>query len=76
MTTDQERLIFCANVRYLRDQHGLSKRDMADILRVGVKTITSLEHNTVPPRLSSAVLFRISQHFHVRICELFRPLWK
>ncbi len=76
MTTDQALLTFCANIRYLRDKHGLSKRDMADILGVGVKTITALEHNTVPKRLGSSVLLRMSRHFHVRICELFRPLWK
>lgn len=76
MTTDKEFLAFCANIRYLRSTHGLSKRKMADILGVGVDTITSLEKNILPPRLGSSVLFRISRYFHLRPCDLFRPLQK
>ena len=76
MTSEEKLLQFCANIRYLRHTHGLSKKNMASILGVGVNTITALENNVVSPRLGSSVLIRAGEYFHLRTCELFRPLEK
>lgn len=74
MQSDESLLIFCGNLRYLRCRHGLSKREMSRILGIGVKSLTLLENNTVPPRLGCKMLFRASRYFKIRTCDLFRPI--
>ncbi|MGM9608231.1 MAG: helix-turn-helix domain-containing protein [Oscillospiraceae bacterium] len=74
METDQNLLQFCANIRYLRRRYRLSKKKMAQIMGVGVNTVTALENNIVPPRLGSSVLIRAGEYFHIRTCELFCPM--
>ena len=74
MTHEEKLLAFCANIRYLRRTHGLSKRKMAGILGVGVNTITALENDIVPRRLGSSALVRASQYFTIPSGKLFSPL--
>ncbi|MGN0968016.1 MAG: hypothetical protein ACI4O3_01990 [Oscillospiraceae bacterium] len=76
MTHEEKLLALCANLRYLRRTHELSKRKMAGILGVGVHTITALENDIVPRRLGSSALVRASQYFMIRTDELFSPLEK
>ncbi|MGM9608206.1 MAG: helix-turn-helix domain-containing protein [Oscillospiraceae bacterium] len=76
MTHEEKLLALCANIRYLRRTHGLSKRKMAGILGVGVNTITALENDIVPRRLGSSALVRASQYFMLRTNELFSPMEK
>jgi len=54
---------FFFNVAWLRRKHGLSKKQMSNMLKIGVKTLTLLEHGTLPPRLSSEIFFRIQACF-------------
>ena len=72
MQTDESFLIFCGNLRRLRGTHGLSKKEMAGIPGIGVKSLTLLENNIIPPRLGCELLFRASQYFKIRACDLFR----
>lgn len=61
---------FCVNVYYLRKKHGLSKREMAQILGVGIKTLNVLEEGVLPQRLGCAVLVRASEHFGISTDQL------
>lgn len=76
MKQDEYLLILCDNLRRLRRAHGLSKKEMAKILGIGVKSLSLLENNILPPRLGCEMLFRASQHFKIRACELFEPTEK
>lgn len=74
MQTDDYPLVFCRNLRNLRKAHGLSKKKMAGILGIGVKSLTLLEHDIIPPRLGCEMLFRASRYFKIKVCELFLPI--
>ena len=56
---------FMQNITDLRKQNGLSKRQMAKLLGVSVRTITRLEKGELPPNLSIKTVFRIQTHFGV-----------
>lgn len=70
MERDKQLAIFCKNLRYLRQKHGLSKRNMANILGIGVNTLTSLEQGIASPRLGSSVLYNAGVYFHIRTDDL------
>lgn len=70
-TTDQEFLIFCQNIRYLRNAHKLTQKEMAEICGVSISTLKKLEHNILPPRISVRIIFAISSHFNLRPEQLF-----
>lgn len=76
MTVQDEMAIFCANVKRLRVRDGLTIQEMADRLHIGVKTLTRLERGEIPPRLSAAVICRISREFGVHPKELFTSVEK
>lgn len=65
-TINQTIQIFCQNIRTLRKATGLSIKDMAKRLRIGPKTLSSLERGILPPRLSCEILFRIEDEFGVK----------
>lgn len=71
MTVQDEMGIFCANVKRLRVRDNLTLREMADRLHISLKTLTRLERGEIPPRLSVAVVCRISREFGVHPKELF-----
>jgi DNA-binding XRE family transcriptional regulator len=60
----------CINVKFLRRKHGLSKTAMAKILGISPSSLNKLE-NGVMPRISSEVVFRLMEHFHVSAEEVF-----
>ena len=61
---------FCMNVKHLRSEHRLSKTAMAKILGISVSSLNKLE-NGVIPRISSEVVFRLMDHFHISVEEVF-----
>lgn len=67
--------IFLDNIAWLRKKHNLSKKDMAALLQIGVGSLTKIEKGELPLRLSTEVLFRVSNIFHVAPKDLFSPLW-
>ena len=62
---------FLRNVAWLRKHHGLSQKEMAVLLGVGVGTIRKMERGVLPPRLMADVVWRIRDSFHVPPRELF-----
>ena len=62
---------FCKNVKRLRDEHNLSKKQMAKIMGVGTKTLTSIENGVIPPRASADIIFKLCDYFCINAQELF-----
>lgn len=55
------------NVLYLRKTHNITKKEMAKILGIGIKTLSKIEQGILPPRLSVEVLFRIRDYFGISL---------
>lgn len=53
------------NISYLRKSHNISKKKMAKILRIRIKSLNKIEKEILPPRLGVEVLFRIKNYFGV-----------
>lgn len=75
MTTNEELIIFCRNIKYLRNKFGFSKAKMAKILGIGIKGLTMMENEVFPPRTGVECLGRFCTFFGVRPGCAFRPLW-
>ena len=61
---------FCETVADLRQKHGLSKTAMAKILGISPSSLNKLENGEMP-RISSEVVFRLMEYFHVSAEEVF-----
>lgn len=66
--TDLETLTH--NLRWLRKRNGYSQKTMAGILKIGVGSLSKLEHGVIPPRLSVDFLFAAYDHFGIKPSEL------
>lgn len=71
MKKESESLIFCENIKMLREKENLSKAKMAKILGISVNTLTVIEKGILPQRLSCNVLFRIHQYFGIIPKDMF-----
>ena len=66
--------VFLENIVFLRKQHKLSKKKMAEILGIGIGTLNRIEKGELPTRISTRVIFRIKDHFHLSPSEQFHTL--
>lgn len=62
---------FLHNVVWLRKQHGLSKKQMAKILGIGIGSLNKLENGELPPRMSIRILDRIQKYFGISKADQF-----
>lgn len=76
MKSKNETEIFGKNIVYLRKSNNLSKRKMAEILGIGVKSLEKLENEILPPRLSAEIVFNIYDKFGVLPKDQFIPLYE
>lgn len=53
------------NVKWLRSHYGLSKKDMAEILGIGVTNLNQIEKGIYPKRLSTEIIARIYYSFGI-----------
>ena len=74
MKTEEEIVVFCQNIKKLRESHHLSKRSMASKLGVGIRTLTSIESGVLPPRVGCSVLKNIHEQFGILPKNMFQPL--
>ena len=74
MYTDDYKYYFSRNICYLRETHHLSKRAMAKLLGISIKSLSLLEAGTIPPRMTINVLRRIFAVFHVTPHTMFSIL--
>ena len=61
---------FCTIVKTLRETNRLSKTAMEKILGISPSSLNTLENGEMP-RISSAVVFRLMEYFHVSAEEVF-----
>ncbi len=71
MQNKNEFLIFCKNIRLLREKYNFSKKEMAKILGISEKTLSLIENDIVIERLSSKVIFRTARYFGIQPAYLF-----
>lgn len=74
MTTDEQISVFCNNVKFLRKKHGLSKKEMAKRLHIGVRMLSKLESGIVSDRLGADILVWIHMEFGILPSQQFLPL--
>ena len=69
-SVEKELAAFCRSIKALRETHGLTKRRMAELLHISVKTLNLLESGICPPRLKATVFVYIYQNFGVLPSDL------
>ena len=62
--------IFLQNIIWLRKHYGLSKKEMAKKLGIGIWTLNKIEKGELPPRLKIDVLFYIYKEFGISMSEM------
>ncbi len=67
-------LAFSENIKCIRKEAGLSQKEMARMLGIGVSTLSKIEKGVLPPRLSCSVLFCIQRHFGIHPKDMFAPI--
>ena len=60
---DQYARNFCRNVLYLRHLHGLTRKEMAQIIGIGTSKLVRIEQEKFPLRISAGMLCRLCDHF-------------
>lgn len=63
--------IFCRNIKKLRKEKGLNKKEMAKLLGIGTTSLTKIEAGEVPPRLGVNILLFAWLNFDIKPHELF-----
>ena len=53
------------NILYLRKSNNISKKEMAEILGIGISSLSKIEKGILPPRLSVEILFKIKNCFGI-----------
>jgi len=59
------------NIVWLRKHHGLSKQEMAKLLKLGAKSMDQIESGHVPLRMGVNTLFQIWKHFGIPLSDQF-----
>ncbi len=71
MTDSIDAIIFCKNIKRLREQHHLSKTAMANKLHIGIRTLNALESGVIPPRLEANIILYIHKDFGITPSRMF-----
>ena len=66
-----ETRIFCENLKKLRAKEGLSKKKMAEKLKISIYFISILEKGKIPPKLDIRILFTIAKCYGTTCGEIF-----
>ncbi len=74
MNNETNVLIFCENIKRLRKREKLSKKNMAKMLHIGVKTLTAIESGILPKSLDCSVLFYIDDNFNISASDMLASL--
>ena len=62
--------IFCENIKKIRENKKLSKREMAKLLGISVYSLNIIESGKVPHRLSIDIVYNINSSFGISPNEL------
>lgn len=73
-STDDTLSIFCRNVACIRRRQGLTQKEMALILGIGIRSLRMLEKGCVPENLGVQMLIPLARLAGVRVSTLFHEL--
>ncbi len=73
MQTNNEVKILCENVKLIRTTLGLSKKEMANRIRISMYSLKKLESGVIPPRLCIDFLVYINWEFAILPSQMFKP---
>ena len=73
MQTNNEIQVLCENIKLIRTTLGLSKKEMAQKIRISVYSLNKLERGIIPPRLPCDFLIYIHWEFGVTPSQMFMP---
>ena len=62
--------ILLHNIAFLRKHHNLSKKEMAQLLHIGIGSLNKIESGVLPERLSAEILVHLANHFNYTTAEL------
>lgn len=62
--------IFLRNIIWLRKHNGLSKKEMAKRLDIGLWSLNKIEKGELPPRLHCDIIFAVHQNFGIPCADL------
>ena len=62
--------IFLHNIVWLRKHYGLSKKEMAKRLGIGLWSLNKIEKGEWPPRLYCDIIFAVYQNFGISCADL------
>jgi DNA-binding XRE family transcriptional regulator len=71
MEFEDARKLFCENVKRLREENGLSKKELSKIMGIGVGSLTKIESGCIPKRLSWTSAVRLAHFFEIMVQDLF-----
>jgi len=71
MRNDEYSVIFCQNIKALREKNSISKKKMAEIWGIGLTSLSKIEQNILPPRLKVDIISKLSKHFKIKSYKLF-----
>ncbi|MBQ7120767.1 MAG: helix-turn-helix transcriptional regulator [Clostridia bacterium] len=63
--------ILLYNIAWLREHNKLSKKKMAKILDISVKSLNKIENGVLPPKISVKIIFNICDFFEIKPKKLF-----
>ena len=66
-----EKQIFCHNMLKLRKHLGMTQKDFAKALHIGVRSLSLIEKGRIPDRLGATILIRIYHCFGIMPSEMF-----
>ena len=71
---EKQVVLFCQDVKILRERSGFSEREMAKILGIDIPSLEKIEQGILPPRIGVSVIFKILRYFKIEPCKLFTIL--
>lgn len=74
MSNEKEIRTFCENIRYLRKKNGLSKKEMAKKLSIGIKSLNSIGSGIIPKRVTVDIIYAIYENFGILPKDIFYPI--
>ena len=68
---DKEIAVLGKNLYTLRLKNGLTQKEMAKLLKIGVRSLSLLENGVLPPRMTCNIFFCLYEHFGILPEECF-----
>lgn len=75
MNLEQSVINFCQNLRHLRKVHGMTQKEMAQILGISVKRLSKMDNCDPHVRINTAHLCRVCDYFHLSSDEILFENW-